>query len=80
MAPRLRQHAACAQYFVTWDPGLIFPGPNQAPMDYQSADPLLIASDKVGRFDLTDSAPACVHIGTSSRSPTGVLTSATHSR
>jgi hypothetical protein len=45
------------QYFVTWDAGLVFAGPNQAPMDYQSQPPLLIPADQA-RMQLLQPAPS----------------------
>ncbi|EIE18524.1 RdRP-domain-containing protein, partial [Coccomyxa subellipsoidea C-169] len=30
------------QYFVSWEPGLLFPGPNREPMSFHSQDPVLI--------------------------------------
>ncbi len=35
------------QYFVTWEPGLIFPGPNRTPMDFQSLPPVKIPANQV---------------------------------
>ena len=34
------------QYFVSWEPGLLFPGPNREPMSFHSQDPVLIPEDQ----------------------------------
>jgi hypothetical protein len=39
------------QYFVSWDPALLFPGQNRTPMDFHSELPVEIPSSQ-----------ACVHL------------------
>lgn len=34
------------QYFVSWEPGLLFPGPNRPPMHFHKQPPVCIPDDQ----------------------------------
>ncbi len=41
------------QYFVSWDPSLMFPGPSRPPMHFHKQPPVLIPDRQVGSLYLT---------------------------